>query len=220
MAPTQVAPDDGWLALRQKHAVELEGFERHTQEAYGRFKDNVKREKAIIFAKHRKEEKEFHIKATEEANKAKKTTVHRAVGSKTGIQNQANRSIAPEPPRAILAAKSTPAPRSKAPPIPKPASNATTPAGGRRSSNAAVTISDLCSDDEEEELVLVKEKPTLLIAKKEPIAKGPSLASQSRDNVRPVVKREIPIPSATLELFGKSADAVSGKVARIFSQSY
>ena len=169
--PEASAADKQWLTFRQKHEAELKGFQRYATESFAKFQDNVNKERAIILAKHQKEEEEFWSKAKAAADKEKKKVGNTAVGPKTGVQSQANRRLAAAPQRAAPTTKKTPAPRPKAPSISKPASNTATPVAGLRNKKAAVTIIDLCSDDDEP--VLVKEKPILQIAGQEPIAKDP-----------------------------------------------
>lgn len=173
--PADLSPaNKQWLAFREKHDAELQGFQRHAAESYAKFQANINKERAIILAKHKREEEEFWNKAKAAANKdTTKKVGNKAAGSNTGVQSQVNRRVAAVPPKATPAIKKTPAPRSKAPPIPKPASNTTTPVAGSRNKNAAVTIIDLCSDEDDDEIVLVKEKPTLQIAGQELIAKDP-----------------------------------------------
>ncbi|KAI4635462.1 uncharacterized protein J4E87_000414 [Alternaria ethzedia] len=171
--PEVSAADKQWLTFRQKHEAELKGFQRYATESFAKFQDNVNKERAIILAKHQKEEEEFWSNAKAAADKEKKKVGTMAVGSKTGIQSQANRRVAVAPPRAAPTIKKTPAPRAKAPSISKPASNTTTPLAGPRNKKAAVTIIDLCSDEDDDEPVLLKEKPALQIAEQKPIAKDP-----------------------------------------------
>ena len=171
--PEVSAADKQWLTFRQKHEAELKGFQRYATESFAKFQDNVNKERAIILAKHQKEEEEFWSKAKAAATREKKKIGNTAVGSNTGVQGQANRRSAAAPPRAAPTTKKTPAPRPKAPSIPKPASNTATPVAGLRNKKAAVTIIDLCSDEDDDEPVLFEVKPALQIAGQEPIAKDP-----------------------------------------------
>ncbi|KAI4682041.1 uncharacterized protein J4E88_004929 [Alternaria novae-zelandiae] len=171
--PEVSAADKQWLTFRQKHEAELKGFQRYATESFAKFQDNVNKERAIILAKHQKEEAEFWSKAKAAASREKKKVGNTAVGSKTGVQSEANRRSSAAPPRAAPPTKNTPAPRPKATSISKPASNSATPVAGLRNKKAAVTIIDLCSDEDDDEPVLLKEKPALQIAGQEPIAKDP-----------------------------------------------
>lgn len=171
--PEVSAADKQWLTFRQKHEAELKGFQRYATESFAKFQDNVNKERAIILAKHQKEEEEFWSKAKATANREKKHIGNTAIGPKTGVQSQTNRRPAAAPPRAAATIKKTPAPRPKAPSISKPASNTATPVAGLRNKKAAVTIIDLCSDEDDDEPVLLKEKPALQIAGQEPITKRP-----------------------------------------------
>ncbi|KAI4627958.1 hypothetical protein J4E80_002094 [Alternaria sp. BMP 0032] len=171
--PEVSAADKQWLIFRQKHEAELKGFQRYATESFAKFQDNVNKERAIILAKHQKEEEEFWSKAKAAADKEKKKVSNTAVGPKTGVQSQANRRVVAAPPRAAPTTKKTPAPRPKATSISKPASNTTAPVVGSRNKKAAVTIIDLCSDDDGDEPVLVKERPILQIAGQGPTEKDP-----------------------------------------------
>ncbi|KAI4942159.1 hypothetical protein J4E91_010358 [Alternaria rosae] len=203
--PADLSPaDKQWLAFREKHDAELQGFQRHATESYAKFQANVNKERAIILAKHKREEEEFLNKAKAALNKGTtKKLGNKTAGSKTGVQSQANRREATAPPKATPAIKKTPAPRSKAPPIPKPASNTTTLVAGSRNKNAAVAIIDLCSDDDDDEIVLVKEKPTLQIAGQEPIAKDPpdlfdksgNAGTTKAEQFKPPTKPQLYIPN-------------------------
>ena len=70
--PEVSAADKQWLTFRQKHEAELKGFQRYATESFAKFQDNVNKERAIILAKHQKEEEEFWSKAKAAANREKK----------------------------------------------------------------------------------------------------------------------------------------------------
>lgn len=202
---TNVEPSEElWFAFRQKHNAELYDFQQKSKQAYETVLQNINKAKAELLAKHKKEEEEFWTKARA-ASKDKSKSTNKSAASKTGTQGRNNRQQAASPTRkATPEPKRTQAVTSKAPQTstPTPAYNTKTQARQSKKRSAAVTIIDLCSDEDEP----VKEQTKLAPP---PIAKDPVLESQKSDIIEGAVKREHAIPSASLELFGKSAKQVT-----------
>ncbi|KAH6861497.1 hypothetical protein B0T12DRAFT_480212 [Alternaria alternata] len=198
---TNVEPSEElWFAFRQKHNAELYDFQQKSKQAYETVLQNINKAKSELLAKHKKEEEEFWTKARA-ASKDKSKSANKSAASKTGTQGRNNRQQAAPPTRkAAPEPKRTQAVTSKAPQTstPTPAYNTKTSARQSKKRSAAVTIIDLCSDEDEPAKEQTKLAPP-------PIAKDPVLESQKSDIIETAVKREHAIPSASLELFGKSA---------------
>ncbi|RYO30217.1 hypothetical protein AA0111_g5574 [Alternaria arborescens] len=198
---TNVEPSEElWFAFRQKHNAELYDFQQKSKQAYETVLQNINKAKSELLAKHKKEEEEFWTEARA-ASKDKSKSANKSAASKTRTQGRNNRQQAAPPTRkAAPEPKRTQAVTSKAPQTstPTPAYNTKTQARQSKKRSVAVTIIDLCSDDDEP----VKEQKKL---DPPPIAKDPILESQKSDIIETAVRREHAIPSASLELFDKSA---------------
>jgi hypothetical protein len=194
--------DEPWLALRRRHDTELNDLQLQARKLYGQFQQNVDKAKAGLLAKHKKKEEEFWSKA-KAASKDKNKSENSSVVFKAGVQGQANRRVVVlPPPKPAPEVRQTPAAISRAPQTPTPAYNTTTLARQNRKNSAAVTIIELCSDDDEP--VQEKKKPAL-----PPVTKDLMLSSHLSKNIEPTGRHEYSIPSASLELFGRSANRVS-----------
>jgi hypothetical protein len=224
MSPKQsyVKPsDEPWLALRRNHDNELRIFQQNRAKAYAEFQDYENKARAVLLAKHRREEEEFWNKAKAATNKMGDKNGNKFAVPQTGVQSQANRLVAAPAPRATPGVKQTPAASSAAPckQTPKSTTNTTVLAPRGQNKKATVAIIDLCSDEDEDEPVLLQQKPTLRLATKDPVAGNARLEPQT-NNIESAVKREYPIPSATLELFGKRTKPVSCQVLNTYSYKH